>query len=247
MKLKLSRTAWLVLGIGIFAIALGSLYLVYLQQQSEQEELDQSLTAAQATFLETTLIKVDLESQLTNLESELTQLQIELTQATSSLDSAKGKFPESVESIEYDEILFNIADNYNLKIIQLTASESTDQEMEGVTYSVTSFAIAMEGGVTNVLNFVNAIATGADFTIATVEQVNIGTPVPLTEAEKEAIREKFTQNLLAELAEEELTEEERQEILAALEEALPAAEKEIEEAETPSATINLVVYSYKGE
>ena len=48
--MKLSKTAWLILGIGIFVIALGSLYIVYSQQGDEREQLNDSLPAAQATL-----------------------------------------------------------------------------------------------------------------------------------------------------------------------------------------------------
>jgi len=36
--MKLSKTAWLILGIGIFVIALGCLYMLYSQQAGEQEQ-----------------------------------------------------------------------------------------------------------------------------------------------------------------------------------------------------------------
>ena len=246
--MRLSRTAWLILGIGIFAIALGSLYTVYLQQKGAQDELNTNLETAEGTLSDTTLIKEGLESQLTNLESELTQLESELTQAISSLNSAKGRFPESVESIEYDELLFNFAHGYNLRITELIASEPGNEEVEeAITYSVTPFTVDVKGEVAGILDFINAIVTSEDFTCATAELVNINIPEPLTEAEKEAIKEGLTAEIIEGLAEEELTEEEREDLLWALTEALVEAEKEIEELEMPSASIRLVIYGYKGE
>jgi hypothetical protein len=246
-RLRLSKTAGLILGIGIFVIAFASLYMVYSGQGDEQERLDDSLSVTQAILPKLVSEKEDWESQLTTLESELTQWESALTRATSLLNRTAASFPESVESIEYDEELFRIADGWKLEIINLTASEPADQEAEDITYSVTSFTVKVSGEVADILGFINTIVTHEDFLDATVEQVNISIPVPLTEAEKEQIKEGFTGEIMEELTEEELTEEEREELLAALAAALAAAEEAIEKLEKPSATISLVMYSYRGE
>ena len=214
--MKFGRTSQVILGVGLFAIGFGSLYSIYLGQESEQEELNSNLSVAQATLPKLVSQKQDLESQLTRLESDLAE-------ARTSLSNIKVGFPKSVESIEYDEVLVRIADECDLEIIKVTATEPADEEIESepideevetvtVTYAATSFEVGVKGKVVDILDFVNAIATGDDFTTATAKLVSISIPEPLTEAEKE-----------------ELTEE------------------EIEEAEMPTATTKLVIYSYKGE
>ena len=248
--MRLSKTAWLILGIGIFVIAMGSLYFLYSRQGDEQEQLNDSLSVAQATLPTLVSEKEDWESQLTQGESRLTQQESQLTQresqlaqATSLLDTTQASFPESVESIEYDELLFNFAHGCNLTITKLTASEPSDEMIEDITYSVTSFTVDVKGEVANILDFINAIVTSEDFTCATAELVNINIPEPLTEAEKEAIKEGLIEELtresaqevlaeeglieelIEELAKEELTEQEREELLEALAAALAEAEE----------------------
>ena len=193
--MKLSRTAWLILGIGIFVIAFATLYMVYSRQSGEQEQLSDSLAAAQALLPRLIVEREDVEDQLSQWESELAE-------ATLSLNKSKTKFPKSVESIEYDEALFGIADGCDLEILSLTASEPRDKKVEDVTYAITSFEVKVEGEVADILDMVNTIATSEHFTSATVELVNIDIPEPATEGE---------------------------------------------EAEMPSATIRLVIYSYQGE
>jgi len=219
MRMRLSRTAWLILGIGIFIIVFATLYTVYSRQVSEQEQLADSLVAAQAR-----LPKVISDRQAT--EAELTQWQDKLAEATSLLSKSEAKFPESAESIKYDELLFDIADVCDLEVMSLTASEPQskkekveveDIEVEDVTYIVTSFDLKVEAvgsvpdplteayideTVANILDFINTIATGEDFTTATVELVNIDIPEPTSKGE---------------------------------------------EAEKTSATIKITIYSYKGE
>jgi hypothetical protein len=59
--------------------------------------------------------------------------------------------------------------------------------MEDVTYTVNSFDLEVMGQVADILDFVNAIAIGSDFTTATVDLVDIRVPEPLTMQEKEAL------------------------------------------------------------
>ena len=222
MRMRLSRTAWLILGIGIFIIVFATLYTVYSRQSSEQEQLADSLVAAQAR-----LPKVISDRQAT--EAELTQWQDKLAEATSLLSKSEAKFPESAESIKYDELLFDIADVCDLEVMSLTASEPQskkekveveDIEVEDVTYIVTSFDLKVEAvgsvpdplteayideTVANILDFINTIATGEDFTTATIESVIMKNLEP------------------------------------------PANADELEGAPKPSATIKITIYSYKGE
>jgi hypothetical protein len=184
----------------------------YSRQVSEQQELEASLAAAQARWPQ-------VISARQAAEAELTQWQDKLAEATSLLAKSEAKFPESAESIKYDELLFDIADVCDLEVMSLTASEPSDKKVEDVTYIVTSFDLEVEAAgsppgtvakfetyidetVANILDFINTIATGEDFTTATVELVNIDIPEPMTEGE---------------------------------------------EAEKPTATIKITIYSYKGE
>jgi len=183
--MKISRTAWLILGIGIFAIAIGILCWVFLQQVQEQKGLNNSLSLAQATLPRVISERNDLESQLPQLESELAQ-------AESLLSGVKARFPESVESIEYDEVLFEIADDCDLEIIELTASEPSDEEIAGITYYITSFKVKVEGKyggyidktVGDILDFINTIATSeyspgeTNFVNAIIKEVNMEVPEP---------------------------------------------------------------------
>ena len=241
--MKFGKTAQIILMVGIFAVAFIMLYRVYLQQGVEQLEVNMQLATSQGLLPK-------LASEEEDLQSQLTQLNSNLAEVTSSLDEAKGRFPGSVESIEYDEVLFKLAYECDLDIMSLVASEPSDEEVEveleaddqdqevdNVTYSVTPFEIEVRGKapesafdtakeyeeyiswtVADILDFVNAIATGGYFTTATVELVRISEPEPLTDDDME------------EMKEQDMTEEER-----------------IQEFEAASATIKLGVYSYEGE
>jgi len=183
--MRLSRTFWLILGIGISVIAVGILGWVYLDQRGEHKRLDDNLAVAQRTYS-------ILVSQRDDLESQLSQSESELAQAESLLREAKASFPESVESIEYDDALFGIADDCDLEITKLTASEPSNEEAETITYITASFTVDVEGEVADILDFINTIATSeyftnvTNFTNAVIKSVTMQVPEPDEEGEPSA-------------------------------------------------------------
>jgi len=147
--MKPGKKVWIIVGIGIFAIVLGILFTVYFQQVGEREELNDRLEAAEAL--------------LPGLEAVREELEDQLAQATSLLNKNQAEFPESVESIEYDDDLFEIADDCNVDITRLTASPPTSTKVGTVTYSISSFTVVVSGDIDDILDFIYAIRTGDDF------------------------------------------------------------------------------------
>lgn len=211
--MKLGKTSWLILGIGIIVIALISLYTIYFQQTGEQKRLNESLAAAQDTMPQLTAERTDLESTLAEVEARLADI-------ISRLEAGKAAYPSSVESIEYDEALFDFADSLELDIALLESEEPGDEaveveieniEVEAVTYFVTSFIVDVRGDIGDILSFIHEIVTDEEFSTSTIELVDI-TIEHLTEEAKEGM-----------------------------------TSDEIEKAEMPLASIRLIIYGYEGE
>jgi hypothetical protein len=148
-KIKIGKKVWLIIGVAIFIIALASLVRIYVPQAGERGQLSVSL-AAQQTLLR-------------NLAIDEADLAKKLDAAESLLEASRVKFPESVESIEYGEDLFKIADDCNVELTGLTPSMPGTKTVGAVTYSVSSFAVQVEGNVDNILDFINAIRIGDGF------------------------------------------------------------------------------------
>ena len=147
--MKLSRKATLIVVIVIFAVALGVLFYIYSSQNKERAELNERLSWAQTL--------------LPNLVDNRETKEDELTQAESLLAAGQAQFPESVESIEYDDDLFEIADDCNVSLTQITASKPASKTVGAVTYSTSSFSVVVHGGIDNIMDFIYAIRTGDDF------------------------------------------------------------------------------------
>ncbi len=161
--MKLSKTVWLVVAIVIFAIVLGVLFSIYSRQAGERNELSERLSNAQTL--------------LPGLVDNREDLENELAQAESSLDRSQAKFSESVESIEYGEDLFEIADDSNVDLTSLSPSMPTSKKVGAVTYSVSSFVVVVKGNIDDILDFIYVIRTGGDFQLpwsADLKGVNIG-------------------------------------------------------------------------
>ena len=136
--MRLSKTALLVLGIGIFVIALVAMYYINSRQSGQQKQLNESLASAQAL-----LPKLVAERQ--DLEGQLTQSQGKVDEVILALSRSEGRFPKSVDSTNYDETLFEIADDCNLEVVSLTVSEPSDEKVKGtdITYTVTTFKVVV--------------------------------------------------------------------------------------------------------
>jgi hypothetical protein len=161
--MNLSKKVWLVVVIVIFAIVLGVLFSIYSRQAGERNELSDRLSNAQTLLPGLVDNREDLENQL--------------AQAESSLDRSQAKFAQSVKSIEYGEDLFEIADDYNVALTSLGPSTPTSKKVGAVTYSVSSFAVVVNGNIDNILDFIYAIRIGEDFQLpwsADLKSVNIG-------------------------------------------------------------------------
>jgi hypothetical protein len=159
--MKLSKKVWLIAVIVIFAVVLGVLFYIYSGQNGERAQLNERLSRAQTL----------LPGLIDNRETK----EDELTQAESLLYASRAQFPESVESIEYDDDLFEIADDCNVSLTSVTASKPSSKTVGAVTYTVSSFALTVQGSIDNILDFIYAVRTGDDFQLpwsAEVTKIN---------------------------------------------------------------------------
>jgi len=147
--MKLSKKVLLIVVIVIFAVALGVLFSIYSGQNGERAQLNERLSLSQTL----------LPGLIDNRETQ----EDELTQAESLLAANQAQFPESVESIEYGDDLFEIADDCNVSLTTLTASKPTNKTVGTVTYSISSFTVVVRGSIDNILEFIYALRTGDDF------------------------------------------------------------------------------------
>ena len=157
--MKIGKKALLVLGVVVIVAAIVVVGMFYFRQAGERADLNSRLDRAQTLVPGLTTSKNNLEDQLVS--------------AQSSLEESKVKFPESVESIEYGEYLFEIADDCNVNLDSLTFPKPAARAVGGVTYSVVSLTLPVTGTLENIFEFIDTIRTDDRFASTEVKTVNM--------------------------------------------------------------------------
>lgn len=157
--MKIGNKALLVLGAIVIVAAIVVVGVLYSRQAGERAALNDRLDMAQ------TLLPV-LSASKNNLEDQLASAQ-------AALGESGVKFPESVESIEYGEYLFEIADECNVNLDSLSFPRPGASTVGTVTYSVVSLTLPVSGARDNIFEFIDVIRTDDRFASTNVRSVNM--------------------------------------------------------------------------
>ena len=157
--MKIGRKALLVLGAVVIVAAVVVVGVLYSRQAGDRADLNDRLDRAQTLLL-------GLTANRNNLEDQLTSAQL-------SLETSAAKFPESVQSIEYGEYLFEIAADSNVNLDSLTFPKPAASTVGGVACSVVSLTLPVTGTLENIFKFIDTIRTDDRFASTNVKSVNM--------------------------------------------------------------------------
>jgi hypothetical protein len=177
----------------VFGAVAGYLYTANNAENKNQTQLKNNIAKDLATINKGIAQKADLDKAAADIASQLDAAKAAL---------ADINFRKAAESIEYDRILYGIADASSVRIDGLAAGAPADVKELNNTYQLTKFAVTVEGlspevvfsspeddatyigsVVTKILDFTNKIAVSSDFDTAVIESVNINEPHPMTSEE----------------------------------------------------------------
>ncbi len=175
--MKLSKTSWSLLTIGIFMILFTSLGVAYAQQGQEQSRLNPELSLAQL-LLTKQLAKFPPEK----FSSQQRELESRLAKAESQLETAKTTLSQLIESIEVTDTLFEAGDTCRVEIIEISSAGLTNKELGDITCSVLSLVVKVEGDVPNLTNFV--VELSRRFPTGVAQSVQINVPEVIEEEEE---------------------------------------------------------------
>ena len=162
--MKLNSKVLLIVISCILVIGLVVVGVIYFQQVGERRELNERLDEAQTRLA---ILKHEKEGG--------GGLNDQLAYAQSKLDGYQSQFPQAVESIEYGEDFLKVAYGQNLytmaagcgvELTSLTTTKPGGKTIGAVTYSISSFSLAVQGGKNNILKFIDAIGTGIDYKLS---------------------------------------------------------------------------------
>jgi hypothetical protein len=177
----------------IFGAVAGYLYTANNTENKNQTQIKNNIAKDLVTINKGITQKADLDKAAADIASQLDAAKAAL---------ADIHFLKAVESIEYDRIVYDIANTSNVRIDSLAATPPSDVKELNNTYQLTKFAVSVEGlspdnifastgddtayidtVVANILNFTNKIAVSPDFDTAVIESVDIKEPNPMTPEE----------------------------------------------------------------
>ena len=199
----------LIVLIVVFAAAAGFLYKSNSSETNRQKGLNDTLAKDQATYNSGLTQKAALEKTATDQASQL---------ASAKALLAGIHFRPSSESIEYDRILYAMADSAKLRLTDITATSPAAFTEQNNTYQVTTFTVTVKGFspaaiftapkddadyisaiMSNILAFSNALAASADFDTSIIQPVNITVPKIMTAANVQAEIDSINAKITAEL------------------------------------------------
>lgn len=156
----LSKKVWLVVGAGVIVALLVVLFMTYSRQVAEQRDLEGRLDEATARSTTLAVDRQDLENQL--------------SQAESQLHTSEAQYPQAIESIEYGEYLFEIAEKCNLTLASLNFPRPGASTQGSVTYSVVPLSLPVSGTLEDIFEFIDTIKTDPRFASTSVNSVTMG-------------------------------------------------------------------------
>jgi hypothetical protein len=163
--LKLTKTSWLILSIGIFIVVVASLGITRSQQLQERDQLDEKLSVA-----EMRLSKL----QVRELREQQEELQKRLDERETRLMTAKDSLQQPVESIDVTDEFFAIAQYCGVKVMNISSSGIKSEKLGRIACSVISLNAVVDGEVSDLISFV--IKLNSDFTTGVVQSAQISIP-----------------------------------------------------------------------
>lgn len=247
----------------VLLVAVGVLYFANSNKVKQHEELNDAIARNQAIINKGVTEKKAKEAEALELAKQLASAKQLLEQTN---------FRASAESIEYDRILFSIADSTGLQVTSLTATAPLDIKEGGITYQLTTFTIAVEGKtpgtipgtaqdstnyiatvVNNILAYTNTVAASADFDTAAIQSVNISAPEPMTVEEVTRLIKEINNTVKADLEASETEGKTDEEIDALVQSKLAGMsstdiQRLLEKVgiDKPTAIITIKIWTYKG-
>ncbi len=146
--MKLSKTTWLIIAIGIFIVVGIGLGMVRSQQADQQNQLNEKLILAQSRLEQIVLEK---------LSSQQAELEKQLSQATSQFETVKAKLSQPVGSTAASSMLFDVAEAHGLEVTEITSTGPASGDLEGITGSILTLTAMVNGNVPNLVSLVTEL------------------------------------------------------------------------------------------
>jgi hypothetical protein len=174
---KLSKTTWIALIVGIIVIAAVSLGWTYSQQNEQQKKLDSKLAQAKKNLAQ---IKFD------DLNAQRDQLTLQIEQTGSQLANIKTKLSSHEDSIDATNAILDDAKNYDVDVLEMSSSGISTEDLAGTRCQTLSMVVKVQGNLQNITDFAASLSRRFPTSVEKLIQLDrlppgsspISTPIP---------------------------------------------------------------------
>ena len=193
----------------VFGAAAGYLYTANSAEKKAQTDWQDKINADQLIINKNVTNKNTLDADAADIAKQ---------QAIAKESLANINFRSDAQSIEYDRLLYAIADAAKVRITVLNASPPADVKEQNNNYQLTTFSMTVEGlspegifgkpdddkayismVVNYILDFTSKIATSPDFDTAVIQSVSITEPNPMDAGAIQALIDGINAKIQAEI------------------------------------------------
>jgi hypothetical protein len=156
---EISRTLLLLVGVGIFVIALAGLLYLYLGEVSEKNDLEEDLAAVENQIA---IIQVDIAS------SQQKQDELEAGIAQDKAQTAviiNEQLTTSLLSSEIFQNMLTVAGDTNVHLTVIGETAITNGTLGGVSYKLRTISFTVDGSASNIYDFIDELSQDLDTSI----------------------------------------------------------------------------------
>ncbi len=166
--MKLSKTTWIALIIGVIAIAVITLGWTYSQENAQQRQLDTDLASAKQKLAG---LKLD------DLNTQKAQITDQMAQVNTETEDIEAKLSSSKDSIDATDMILENAKNHNLEVVDISSSGLSSDSLTGIDTETLSIDVQVEGNMQNIANFTSSLSeVFPTAVVATVQMDRLSTP-----------------------------------------------------------------------
>jgi hypothetical protein len=147
--MKFTKTAWIILIVGVLVIAAAVLGWIYSQQVDRQNDLDSKLIKAKFS-----LSKLNVEDL--NLQKDIVSK--EIAQLGDRLKSQKSTLSAPEDNIDATDAILKVARDHRIEIQQITSSGESRESLVETNFRTLSFNLSFIGNIDDIANFSIALS-----------------------------------------------------------------------------------------
>ena len=146
--MKISKATWMILGAGVFIIALLGLGVTRYGQVQEQKKLAKELAV--------NTMRLD-KLQVTSAQPQISELEEEVKDVQRQTEEIKARLIQSIVSVDVTDKFWEIAGFYSVNVTSIGTTSVSEQLFAAIQCEVIALSATVSGTTENVIDFVKGL------------------------------------------------------------------------------------------